>query len=269
MDAAGRIAAQVLAAIDGGRQRAPFTNIDAGFDVAAAYRAGAALRSLRIARGERPAGRKIGFTNRGIWAEYGVWQPIWGDVWDTSLHEIGPEAEFALGSLPEPRIEPEIVLGIGRDLEAGMDEAALCQAIEWVAHGFEIVQSIFPGWRFRAADCIADGGLHGALLVGPRRSIGPAGRGGMAAALRGVSVTLSRDGEVLDRGTGANALDGPVDALGHLVATLAQDPGGPPVRAGEVVTTGTLTRAFPVRAGERWTTRVEGLALSGLSVAFR
>ncbi len=32
-------------------------------------------------RGERPIGRKIGFTNRNIWAEYGVYAPIWGDVY--------------------------------------------------------------------------------------------------------------------------------------------------------------------------------------------
>ena len=36
------------------------------------------IRRLRIARGERPLGYKIGFTNRGIWDRYGVHAPIWG-----------------------------------------------------------------------------------------------------------------------------------------------------------------------------------------------
>ncbi len=46
------------------------------------------LRSLRIARGERPAGYKIGFTNRSIWARYGVHEPIWGPVWNTTLEFV-------------------------------------------------------------------------------------------------------------------------------------------------------------------------------------
>ena len=59
-----------------------------------------------------------------------------------------------------------------------MSLAEIAGAIGWVAHGFEFVQSIFPGWRFKAADCVADGGLHGALFVGPRRAVGKGDRAG-------------------------------------------------------------------------------------------
>jgi hypothetical protein len=37
----------------------------------------------------------------------------------------------------------------------------------------------------------------------------------------------------------------------------------PPLAAGEIVATGTLTRAFPVAAGEEWTTELTGLPLEG------
>jgi hypothetical protein len=30
-----------------------------------------------------------------------------------------------------------------------------------VAHGYEIVHTHFPGWKFSAAQAVADGGLHG------------------------------------------------------------------------------------------------------------
>jgi 2-keto-4-pentenoate hydratase len=53
----------------------------------------------------------------------------------------------------------------------GMDETALMACIDWVGHGFEIVQSIFPGWKFSAPDAVAAFALHGALLIGPRHSI--------------------------------------------------------------------------------------------------
>jgi 2-oxo-3-hexenedioate decarboxylase len=263
------IAAEVLAALDEARPIPPLTGRIDGFDVAAAYRVAAQLRRLRAARGEVPAGRKIGFTNRGIWAEYAVFQPIWGDVYDTTLHEVAAGGEIVASHLPEPRIEPEIVLGLDRDTEPGMTLAELESCVAWVAHGFEIVQSVFPGWRFAAADCIADGGLHGSLHVGPRRLLAMDERRGLAEALASFKLVLARDGEQVDAGIGANALDGPVHALKHLVRVLAGDTANPPVRVGECITTGTLTRAFPIHGGETWSTVVDGLDLPGLSVLVR
>jgi 2-oxo-3-hexenedioate decarboxylase len=46
-----------------------------------------------------------------------------------------------------------------------MDETVLLACIDWVGHGFEIVQSIFPGWKFSVPDAVAAFGLHGALLI--------------------------------------------------------------------------------------------------------
>lgn len=263
------IAAESLVALDTRRQIAPFVACDAGFDVEAARPVIAALRALRAARGETPVGRKIGFTNRGIWDEYGVYAPIWGHMYDTTVHDVSPGETVTVSHLPEPRIEPEIVLGLGGDLRPGMDLAAIAGAIDWVAHGFEIVQSIYPGWAFAAADCIADGGLHGALLVGPRRCLSDAERATLVKDLSALRVTLLRDGAAVDSGSGANVLDGPLQALSHLVAVLADDPFNPPLAAGEMVTTGTMTRAFPVRPGETWATAIEGYPLPGLSVTLR
>jgi 2-oxo-3-hexenedioate decarboxylase len=63
-------------------------------------------------------------------------------------------------------------------------------------------------------------------------------------------------------------LGGPLLALAHLAEVLAGDRHNPPLRAGEIVTTGTLTRAFPIAAGETWTTSLDGIALDGLAVSF-
>jgi 2-oxo-3-hexenedioate decarboxylase len=43
-----------------------------------------------MARGERVIGRKIGFTNRTIWAEYAVYAPMWGFVFDTTVRDLPP-----------------------------------------------------------------------------------------------------------------------------------------------------------------------------------
>lgn len=262
------IARACLDMLGTGRQIAPFTARPPGLELADAYRVTAAVRQLREARGEQVIGRKIGFTNRTIWDEYGVHAPIWGYLYDRTVHDLAAVADgFPLAGLAEPRIEPEIVVGFGAAPQAGMDERAILDCIDWVAHGFEIVQSIFPGWRFAAADTVAAYGLHGALLIGPRRPVAPA-RNEWLHSLSRFEIDLARDAETVDRGQAHNVLDGPLSALRHLVDLLAGDPANPPLGAGEVVTTGTLTRAFPVAAGEGWSTRLSGVNLDGIRIRF-
>src|SRR5437762_2463129 len=78
-------------------------------------------------------------------------------------------ATLSLAGLMQPRLEPEIVFGL-RQPPASDALADVVRAIDWVAHGMEIVQSPFPDWKFTAADTIAGFGLHGRLFVGPRVS---------------------------------------------------------------------------------------------------
>ncbi len=233
-------------------------------DVDAARRLQDDVNALRRARGERPMGRKIGFTNRSIWPLYGVHQPIWAPVWDSTLTLLdGTTADIDLNRFVEPRLEPEIVLHLART-PASADLADVAAAIDWVAHGFEIVQSPWPGWKFTAAESIAAQSLHGALLVGPRVPMSAAVD---AAALSGLRLALDCDGRRVAEGTGALVLDGPVQALCHLVAELARH--GQSLQPGEVITTGTLTDAQPLHAGQAWRSSIEGAPLSGLVLRTR
>lgn len=261
---------ELLAALDGRRQIVPLSNRDPAFDLASAYRVTAAVRRLRESRGERVVGRKIGFSNRMMWAEYGVDAPIWSYVYDTTLHRLSDlHTPFSLSALVEPRIEPEIVFRLSRAPEPGMDEARLLSCVEWVAHGFEIVQSHYPGWSFKAADTVAAFGLHGALLVGAPEAITPNTAEGWRRSLAGFEITLRRDGVAADHGHAGNVLDGgPLSALRHLVELLARDPDSPPLTSGEVVSTGTLTRALPIAPGETWSTAPLHVPLRGISVTF-
>ncbi|MBL8350592.1 MAG: hydratase [Burkholderiaceae bacterium] len=225
-----------------------------GLDLPAAYRQALAVRALRQRRGELPAGYKIGFTNRRIWDRYRVYAPIWGSVWDTTLSLCDGVGRLSLAHTCQPRLEPEAVFGL---LEAPPRDASLQQlfeAIDWVAPGFEIVQSHCPDWKFTAADTVADGGLHARLLVGRRVPVREIA--GDAAALErllaAATVVLQRDGRRLETGRGANVLDGPLHALRHFVAELQACPGAPALRAGDLVTTGTWTDAWPVAPGETW-----------------
>jgi 2-oxo-3-hexenedioate decarboxylase len=262
------IAAEAFAALETGHQISPFSGRISAFDLNGAYRVTSAIRQMRQARGEMPLGRKIGFTNRTIWAEYNVYEPIWGYVYNRTVHDLAEiGGTFSLLGLAEPRIEPEIAFKLALAPAPGMDETALLACIDWVGHVFEIVQSIFPGWKFSAADTVAAFGLHGALLIGPRHPIA-AHAEDLSRTLSTFEIDLKRGGTVVDHGRAANVLGGPLSALRYLVDILARDQVNPPLATGEIVTTGTLTRALPVSAGETWTTELTGVALDGIRVRF-
>ena len=148
-----------------------------------------------------------------------------------------------------------------------MEETALLSCIAWVALGFEIVQSIFPGWKFSAADTIAANGVHGALLIGPRHPFAPRAAE-WQRTLSAFEIDLSCGDRLIDRGRAENVLGGPFSALRHLVGLLATDPVNPPLAAGEIVSTGTLTKAMPVASGETWTAAPSGIALDAIRLRF-
>src|SRR6202035_3890294 len=147
-----RISAEAFGALCDTRQVPPFSSRPGGLSIENAYRVTPLVRQLYEAGGAKVVGRKIGFTNRTMWPQYGVYAPIWGYVFDRSAHDLADVKTLTLAPFSEPRIEPEIVFGLATAPSADMDEAALSACIAWVGLGFEIVQSIFPGWKFAAAD---------------------------------------------------------------------------------------------------------------------
>lgn len=261
------IADRLIDAYDQAQMLEPITASDASFDVPAGYAVLREIQARRHASGWRPVGRKIGFTNRTIWDRYGVDRPMWAHVYAHTVHSaLDGEATLSLSGLVQPRIEPEVVFGIRGPVSVAGTARAVLDAVDWIAAGFEIVQSHFPGWKFQAADCTAAFGLHGALIVGPPTALDDRGRDRVAIVLSDFEVTLRRDGEIVDRGRGSNTLDSPALALQHLAWVLASQPDAPALRAGEMVTTGTLTDAWPVDAGSRWTADYGTLGLPGIEL---
>jgi 2-keto-4-pentenoate hydratase len=233
----------------------------------AGYKIAFDLHSSRVTQGWRSVGRKIGFTNRSIWPRYGVYQPIFGFVYDRTLIDAPDnKATVPLAGLTQPRIEPEICFGLKKSPPRSNDPAEILGAIEWVAHSIEIVQCTLPGWQMKVGDSTAANGLHGALIVG--RRIPVAGIEKLVEALPAFKVALIKGDAVIDRGAGANVLDSPLLALAHLVEVLSKQSAFAQLSAGELVTTGTLTDAAPVAPGETWSTKFEGDALPGLEIRF-
>ena len=271
MDAATRtaIADTLIDAYDHGHTIASITAAHEDFDVPDAYDVLHEIEARRCAQGWRSIGRKIGFTNRTLWTRYGVHQPMWAHVWARTVHHAtNGRASLPLAGLVQPRIEPEVVFGLRAPVPIDGGARDVLECVEWIAPGFEIVQSHFPGWKFTAADCTAAFGLHGALVVGVPESIDASRRDRLATTLPTFELTLSRGDVVVDRGRGANVLDSPALALQHLARVLAGQPKFSPLSAGEVITTGTVTDAWPVEPGQTWRSDYGILGLPGLTLAF-
>ena len=224
------------------------------FSAADAYVIGDELYARRLAGGERRAGLKIGFTNTSVWEALGLAEPIYAPIYESTIVPVRtlPKATLDIGTLVAPLIEPEVVFGIGED------------GPEWWAFGFEIVQCHYPNWDLTPADAIADFGLHAVLVLGEPRPLQPAER----TALPAFEVDLLCNGEVAQHGGTANVLGGPLLALERLIALTSTSSALPPPQDGEIVTTGTLTTAPRIAAGERWELRPVGNPLEPLVLSF-
>jgi 2-keto-4-pentenoate hydratase len=70
----------------------------------------------------------------------------------------------------------------------------------------------------------------------------------------------------METGLATNVLGHPALAIAYLSRLLAEQPAFDPLAAGEIITTGTLTDAWPIAAGEHWSSDYGVLGLSGLLV---
>jgi 2-oxo-3-hexenedioate decarboxylase len=261
------VATEVITSLSTHSQIPTFSSRAGGLELAQAYRVTPLLRTAFEARGERITGRKIGFTNRQMWSVYGVESPIWGYTTSRTTRELADMQVVALNEFSEPRIEPEIMFGLGAAPAPTMSDSALIDCVEWIALGYEIVQSIFPDWKFSAADTVAANGVHGALLIGARHAIAPR-KAEWQRELSTFEVELYCNSQLAQRGSGSLVLDSPLSALRHLVELLANDPHNPPLCAGEIISTGTLTLPMPIKPGESWTTTVAGIPLEEITIRF-
>ena len=230
------------------------------FSLADGFAVGRRLADRRMTAGSRLAGQKIALTYRPVWERVGVTHPLWAPIYAEGVVLTG---EFDLKPLALPRLEIEVLFRLRSGLDPGADFAAVAAAVDDVALAYEIVDCHYPDWVCTPADIIADHGFHSGLVVGASVPVGVE----HVAALRDVTVALSCDGEAVAEGSGHDVLGGPVEAVVELLAA----PFAAPLRAGDLVSTGALTRgSHPVAPGQRWVARAAGpVDLGTVEVVFR
>jgi 2-keto-4-pentenoate hydratase len=165
------------------------------------------------------------------------------------------------------KIEPEIAFGLKRPIiTEGRNATAAIESTVWLAMGFEIIDCPFPEWKFQPSDFVASFGLHAALVVGERVQVQPDFVATLVDALPRFKVQVSKNVDFLEEGSGRNCLRSPALCLAELGAAIVGRFPAEPLRAGEIVSSRTLTAGHPTDKGDLWTVEVEGLSLPPLTL---
>ncbi len=222
---------------------------------------------MRTAEGHRTIGLKVGFANKAMWRALKLDTLVWGHMYDDTVRPaINNAATIAIGRMFAPKIEPEIVFTIKKPLpESGADPAAVLDAVESISLGFEIIDCVYPGWKITPIDFVAAYGLHAGLIVGSPMAVTSDNIASLVEQLAAFTVTLQKNGETVAQGAGKNSLKSPALCLAELASALAKQ-GAPPLAPGELVSSGTLTEAQLIAAGDSYTAVVEGINLPPLTV---
>jgi 2-oxo-3-hexenedioate decarboxylase len=239
---------------------------EGGCDLDAGYAVEAELVRLRRAAGRSTVGRKIGIANRAVWRALKMKTLVWASMYDDTVqHAQHGQGSISLARMRAPKIEPEIAIKL-KSVPVSADPVAAMEAIEWMAFAFEIVDCPYPEWKFQPGDFMASFGLHAALLVGEPRQVRSEDAARLVEQLGSFTVKLSKNGEVVQEGGGKNVLENPALCMAEFLSALPQQRGPEPLRAGEIISTGSLTAAPPVGVGETWHVEASGLDVAPLTV---
>ena len=238
------------------------------FDLDAAYAVERELSRRRRAEGHAVAGRKVGYANKAVWRALKLETLVWADMYDDTVrHAPQNDATLSIAPFVAPKIEPEIVFRLRSSVPAAVNEpAAVLEAVEWVALGFEIIDCVYQDWKFQPADFVASFGLHAALIVGAPLAVDAASAPALAEALAAFKLQLLRNGEPAEQGGGRNSLRSPALCVAELAAAISRRAGAEPLGAGDLISSGTLTESRLIAPGETWTAAVDGLQLPDLTL---
>ncbi len=240
---ARELAAVLFEAERNGTPVAPLTGQYPGMDVRDAYAIQAAYVSLRVATGGLVVGRKIGATSAAIQELFNVHTPDFGhlfsDMW------VPNDGTVQLDSLIAPMIEPEVCFRLALPLKGpGVTGAEVLAATASVAPALEIIDSRIQDWNIAFADTVADNGSSARFVVG--KEVGLEAIGDLAEE----QVTLYRDGEAVEFAAGIEVLGHPAESVAWLANALGEL--GEELEAGQLILSGSFTRAVPAEGGRHY-----------------
>jgi 2-oxopent-4-enoate/cis-2-oxohex-4-enoate hydratase len=242
---------ELYAALRAKKTVAPLTDRESAIDIDDAYRISTRLLERRVADGETVIGKKTGVTSKVVQTALGVHQPDFGYLTDAMLFPNGTALPIST-RLIQPRAEGEIAFVLAKDLNGpGVTERDVIARTAYVCPCFEIVDSRIDAWKIKIQDTIADNASSGLFVLG-NDEVDP-----RSVDFVTCGMVVWKNGEVLSTGAGAAALGSPVTCVAWLANTLGSF--GIPLRAGEIILSGSLVPLEPVRPGDQMELRIGGI----------
>ncbi len=187
---------------------------------------------LRQLRGERVVGFKIGCVSQVMQRQLGLDRPVFGHIFDTELH-VSP-AVLSLTRFAGLAVEGEFAVRLAADPT---------QAIAAAFPVIELHHYVFRNRPHTAQELIGNNAIHAGVVLPQEEPTDP-------AALEAAPVEVARNGTLLGASAPGDLPGGPLSSVALLAAHLARF-GARPLRAGDLILTGSPLPLFPVAAGER------------------
>lgn len=202
-------------------------------DAAEGYAVQAALGDWFEGHGQGDiAGYKVGATTKVMQDILEVTEPAFGRVMTANILTSGavvtPGADVITG------LECEIAFRLGADLVAPVTRHDVMACVEAVIPTIEIVQNRYGDYLSRGlGTLVADDFFHKACVFGSPIAYQP------DMKLDEIAGRIIVNGETLHRGTGADVLGHPLEAIVWLANALAAQ--GGMLKAGQIISSGSIT----------------------------
>jgi 2-oxo-3-hexenedioate decarboxylase len=208
----------------------------------------------RLARGEKRAGIKMGFTSRSKMVQMGISDLIWGRL--TTGMQVEEGSSIDLSRFVHPRVEPEIAFILKKPLAGLVTAAEALSCVEAVAPALEIIDSRYRDFKFSLTDVVADNASSSGFVIGawndPRQDFSNLG------------LTMNVNGVAVQIGSTAAILGHPLRSLVGAARLAAA--AGEPLQAGAVVMAGGATAAEWIKPGSYVSIEMERLGHAGFHV---
>jgi len=222
-------------------------------DEAEGYLIQRAVHDLLLPNTGSLVGYKIGCTSPVMQRYLEIPHPCGGGVFERGVHDSG--VSLKAGDYVRVGVECEIAVRLARDLapsEEPFTAEWVAEAIEAYHPAIEIVDDRYVKWETMGAPTlIADDFFAAGCVLGK-----PVARLAAPDLLK-VAGRAIIDGTEAGRGTGADVLGHPHNALAWLANHLAAE--GKGLHAGQIVLTGSLVKTLWLNAGDHVTMELEGL----------
>jgi 2-oxopent-4-enoate/cis-2-oxohex-4-enoate hydratase len=232
------------------RQITPLTDRESQLSIESAYAIQQHTIARRVSGGDAIIGKKIGITAKAVMNLLGVNQPDFGQL--LSSFQYGNDDVLKMSDFCQPKGEGEIAFILKKDLKGpGITSAEVLAATDYLLPAFEIVDSRVSDWKIKIQDTVADNASAGAFVLG-NTPISPKG-----IDLSTCGMVLKKNGEIIGTGAGAATMSHPVNAVTWLANKLGEL--GLPLKAGEIILSGSLSIMFPIQSGDHLSMKISGI----------